>query len=216
MAQAKNSAPLWRRTLVMLPSIPGIGLGVSFFMVANMGMDPFTSFQAAISPRCGLSVGALSVLLNCAIVLAFVFIDRHLIGVGSVAFAIGIGPCINFFSGLLYRFIPHDPSLPVALVLILLGTLTIAASIANYLPLRLGAQATDMISITLGRVTHKTFGFGMILFNSITFVIALLCGAVWGLGTLACVFLVGKVVDWISPYLNPLSLKLAGMEQEAA
>lgn len=212
MSDTKTGAPLWRRTLVMLPSVPGIGLAVALLMKANMGMDPFTSFQSAISPMTGLSVGTWSVILNSAIVIAFLFIDRKLIGLGSVVFAAGIGPFINLFSGLLDKLFPGTLPLWSALICVLAGTVIISASIANYLPLQLGAQATDMISITLGRLTHKTVGFGMILFNGVMFVIAVLLGAVWGLGTLSCVFLVGKLVDWLSPVLNPLSLRLAGME----
>ena len=215
MSDIRNSAPLWRRTLVMLPSVPGIGLAVALLMKANMGMDPFTSFQAAISPMTGLSVGAWSVILNSAIVVAFFFIDRKLIGLGSVVFAAGIGPFINLFSSLLDRLLPGEMPLWMALLCVLAGSCVISASIANYLPLQLGAQATDMISITLGRLTHRTVGFGMILFNAAMFLIAVLLGAVWGLGTLSCVFLVGKLVDWISPVLNPISMRLAGMEMAA-
>ena len=207
----KNNS-LLRRTMVMLPSVFSIGLAVSLFIKANLGADAFSSFQIALSQKTGLSVGALSVVCGVVIVSAFFFIDKTLIGIGSVAFAAGVGPSISFCTHMLSLLFPAQPAFAVGIIYVTLGLLLTALAVANYLPLNLGAQATDMVAIAISRVTKKTVGFGMLVFNVALFTAAFLLGAPMGIGTIICVAFTGKLVDVVSPRWEPICKRLAGMK----
>ena len=207
-----SAASYMRRALVMIPSVPVAAFGVALFLLGNLGADPFTSFQLAVGQLIGISVGTMSVILNVLILVAYFFIDRPLIGFGSIAFAAGMGPCINFFYALLGHTLPNPPSFALALIYISVGAVLLAAAICHYLALNLGAQATDLIALNIAKKTKKTYGFGLSCFNLVLFISAVLLGSPWGIGTLVCVFVVGRLVDWFSHFLNPISKKLAGMQ----
>lgn len=201
-----------RRVCIMLPSVVLTGLAVALMVHANIGADAYSSLQIALSAITGLSVGVLSIICNVLVIFAFFFIDRSLLGIGSVAFALGVGTFIDVFGKLLARVLPTVQPFWLSVLYACIGTFLMAFSIANYLPLGLGAQSVDMIAITIGKTMNKSVGTGLFVFNAVVFVIAFLLGGPWGVGTLLCVFGVGKLVDLIAPKWTPIVKKLAETE----
>ena len=202
-----------RRTLVMLPAVPLMALGISLCVFGNLGSDPFTAFQQGIGNLSGLQVGDVSMICNVSIVVAFIFIDRKMVNVGSVIFAFCTGPCINFFNGVIRSIAGAEFATGwVAYLYPVIGNLLITLALAYYLPIDLGIQALDMLSLTVGeRMLKKTYGVGLYIVYAVMFALALLMKAPWGFGTLVSILLVGKGVDLLKPRLTPMVYKLAGM-----
>lgn len=209
----KPNTHYMRRVFVMLPSVILTGLAVALMAHAGIGADAYSSLQIALSTITGLSVGVLSIICNVLVISAFFFINRSLLGIGSVAFALGVGTFINIFSNIFTRVLPIIQPFWLSVLYACIGTFLMAFSIANYLPLGLGTQPVDMIAITIGKALHKSVGTGLFVFNAAVFVIAFLLGAPWGVGTLLCVFGVGKLVDIITPKWTPVVKKLAGLTE---
>lgn len=208
-----------RRTLVMLPDIPVMALGVAMYTFANLGGDPFTSFQQGISLRTGIPMGYSSMACNIGILIIFLFINRKMIHVGSIVFSFGLGPFINLWLALFEKIFPNGlEGNPVVRYLFpIIGTLVIIVTLAYYLPIDLGIQALDMIAITIGeKLLHKTYGWGLYITYGVMFVIAILMGAPWGFGTLVATFCVGKGVDIVRSRIAPTIQKWCGIKPAAS
>ncbi len=208
----KTNTHFARRVCIMLPSVVLTGLAVALMVHANIGADAYSSLQVALSNLTGLSVGVVSIACNVLVLSAFFFIDRSLLGIGSVAFSLGVGTFINIFGNILVRVLPVQQPLWLSVVYACIGTFLMAFSIVNYLPLNLGAQSVDMIAITIGKALHKSVGTGLFVFNVVVFIIAFVLGGPWGIGTLLCVFGTGKLVDLMTPWWTPIVKKMAHMD----
>lgn len=200
-----------RKTITMLPTVPVLCFGVSLCLIAAMGNDPFTSFQQGISRQVNIPIGTASLLCNIILFIPFIFIDRKMIGSGSIIMCFGIGPFIEIWNGVLMPMFPAEISIAARVGLVLLGTLFIVVSLAWYIPLNVGLQPLDMASLYLGKMVHKSYGIGLMIFNVVAFIFALIMGADWGFGTLVNVVCVGKLIDWAMPIIGPLSCRVAGI-----
>lgn len=199
-----------RSTLVMLPAVPIIACGVAFYLLTRLGADPFTSFQQGIAIRLGTSVGNISLAVNILILILFLFIDRKLIGIGSILFCFGIGPCINLFSGILGSFFVGPFDWPMLALFLVVGTVLIVLGLAYYIPIGVGIQPLDMVATKIGQLLHSTYGVGLTIFYILLTIGAYFLGGDIGIGTIIEVFLVGKLVDWCTPFMGKLSKALAG------
>ena len=103
-----------KRFFMMIFSILLMGFGISLFSYSDMGVDPFTSMNMAISGKIGISFGFYQMCINCVILIAIAFLGRHLIGFGTVvnmvgvrcAFAYGKIPCFTLSLNALRRNFP--------------------------------------------------------------------------------------------------------------
>ena len=62
-------------------------------------------------------------------------------------------------------------------------------------------------------IVHKSYGVGLMISYAILFVLGVIMGAPWGIGTLVAVLGFGKIIDWLMPIFEPFSYKIAGMVQ---
>ena len=60
----------WRKLACLLPAVPLMALGISCNITADLGSDPYTSFQQGLAGLTGLRVGTVSVLVNVAIAIS--------------------------------------------------------------------------------------------------------------------------------------------------
>ena len=199
-----------RKILVMIPAVPVIAFGVAFYLLAGQGADPFTSFQQGISMHVGVSVGTISLIMNLAILVLFLLFNRKLVGVGSVVFTFGIGPCIDLFGGLLGGLFPGEQPWYMIALFLGIGTVLIVLGLAYYLPIGAGIQPLDMVATVIGQLVKKTYGVGLTIFYLLLVLGTFILGAPIGVGTLIEAVFVGKLVDWCTPFMGKLSGRLAG------
>ena len=135
-----------KRFFMMIFSILLMGFGISLFSYSDMGVDPFTSMNMAISSKIGISFGFYQMCINCVILIAIAFLGRHLIGFGTVVNMVGVGYICEFFTSLYDAHLPVEKSLALRLVLMLFGVifLSLAAALQSLLLLlqkkRLGKE----------------------------------------------------------------------------
>ncbi len=200
----------WRKLACLLPAVPLMALGISCNITADLGSDPYTSFQQGLAGLTGLRVGTVSVLVNVAIVLLFLLLDRSLINVGAVVFSLGCGPFVNLFLPLLQALWGAHPALWVRALFLAAGIGCIVLALSYYIPVGLGAEPIDMLAIYIGRLVRRTYGMGLNILNALLFVAAVLMGAPFGVGTVANVLCIGKFTDLLMARLGPLVRRLTG------
>jgi uncharacterized membrane protein YczE len=95
-------APLAGRIALLVTGILVIGLGSAFYIGASMGAGPRDSLMLVLAARTGVRVGVVRALLESSVtVLGFAL--GGTVGIGTLAFAFGIGPAVELSFWMLDR-----------------------------------------------------------------------------------------------------------------
>lgn len=145
-----------KRFFMMIFSILLMGFGISLFSYSDMGVDPFTSMNMAISSKIGISFGFYQMCINCVILIAIAFLGRHLIGFGTVVNMVGVGYICEFFTSLYDAHLPVEKSLALRLVLMLFGVIFLSLAASMYFTSNLGVAPYDATGFVLDDRTLMT------------------------------------------------------------
>ena len=90
------------RIALVAVALPFFGVGSAFYICASMGAGPRDSLMLVASKRLGIRIGAARTGLEIA-VLAIGFALGGTVGIGTLVFALGIGPAVELSFWLLER-----------------------------------------------------------------------------------------------------------------
>lgn len=203
-----------RRILLVIPAVIGMGFSLSFLIRTNLGGDPYTCMNLAISNRIGISFGHWQALLNVLLLGIVVFCDRSFIGIGTVANMFLVGYCVDFFTSIENFFLPEEiTSLPVRGIIAVPALILFVISAALYLCCELGAAPYDAAAFLLhkGITSNKKlqklpFRAVRIPYDFLACGIALLFGGTIGVVTVFISLFLGPVVDKTGAFLKKRSL----------
>jgi uncharacterized membrane protein YczE len=99
-----RDAPLPLRLLTTAGGIAAVAIGSALYLGAHLGPGPRDGLMVAIHQRTGWPVGAARAALECTVLLAGILLGGP-VGVGTVAFALGIGPAVQ----LAFRVLRQTP-----------------------------------------------------------------------------------------------------------
>ncbi len=202
-----------RRCLAIIPSIPVAALGVLLCVAAEWGSDPLTTFEVGLANMFGVQLGTASLAFEGIIFFVFLAVRRDLTNFGTLAWCFLIGPSMNVISIWLMPLLPAAAEMSVGfkLFLIVAGSVLIILSLAYYIPIGLGYQASDILAFIAADIIKKSYGIGLIVAYAVLFVLGVAMGASWGLCTLLAVLGYGPIIDRLMPIFEPFSFKVAGM-----
>jgi uncharacterized protein len=193
-----------RKAIMLLPAVPLLAFSISLTLFANLGSDVYTSFQQGVALRCGADVGTVNTVFSICILIGFLFIDRSLVNIGSLFMCAGIGPFMTLFGHLLRTLISGPMTLWPRVALLCVGTLIGSIALSWYIQINLGVQPMDMLIVTIAKVSRKTYGIAVYIFDALMLLGTLLMGGTLGLGTIVNILCTGKLVDIIMPRLKPV------------
>lgn len=104
-----SDAPLSVRIVLMVAGILVTGIGSAFYIGAGMGAGPRDSLMLVTSRRTGVRIGLTRAAIEVAVTLAG-FALGGTVGIGTLAFAFGIGPAVELSFWLLERSPLADPA----------------------------------------------------------------------------------------------------------
>lgn len=185
------------KSCLILPAVFVCGLGVSLFVRANLGSDPVTMLEIAISKIIGLSLGQSALYFEGLIFILFFFLNRKLIYVGSFLFSFGIGPSIDLSEKWLNYFLGTSQGLSWQIFYTISGTLLICWSLAFYIPLNYGYQTSDILTLSVSEWLHLNYGWSLIVVYGTLFILALLLGGPLGIGTVIATLAYGPIIEWM-------------------
>lgn len=99
---ALSDTALAIRTALMVGGILIIGIGTGFYVGAGMGAGPRDSLMLVTSRRSGVRIGITRATIEVAVTV-FGFALGGTVGIGTLAFAFGIGPAVELSFWLLER-----------------------------------------------------------------------------------------------------------------
>lgn len=186
-------------------------LGVTMFLVSELGTDTFTVFIQGLSLLTGLSIGTVHVITLCLIMLLLLIFTRGYIKPGSVICAFFGGPIIDFFLWLSDGRISAASPLYMRICVMILGLVILALGMSVVIQSEAGTGPNDLIAIVLTDKL-KRFQFRWVRVGCDVFfvIFGYLLGGVVGVGTVAAVILTGPVVQFWLPRSQKLVKKIYG------
>jgi len=195
----------WKRLIIVVVAVIMMGFALSFLILVDMGTDPCTMMNRAISAKLGMSFGNWQALLNTILLVVVVIFGGRNLGFGTIANMFLVGYSTDFFLWLVPKFIPTEifavnwvrgvVFIPALILFI------IAASI--YMDVDMGTSPYDAISFILSeRIKKVPFQLVRIVYDFLVIGIALLFGAKLQIVTVLMALTLGPVISFLGPKLE--------------
>lgn len=206
-----------RRIAAMLTAVVIMGLGVSLFLLGAMGADPFSTINLGVSSKLGLTFGAWQAVFNGVLLLLVLFLDRSMLGLGTLGNMFLVGFSADFFTPLLERLFTAPEAIPLwgRLLLTLGGVAMQIIGCSFYVTSNLGMAPYDCISFIVPNRTKIPFRWWRIISDLVCVTVGFLCGAKVGLGTLIMAFGTGPLLPLCNKYLAAPLLKIQEIKNTA-
>ena len=193
------------RILLLLVGLTIAHLGVTLFLQADLGSDPFNVLIQGLFRRipwpAGLQVthGRVHIGVSLLIILVLLFVDRSYIRIGTVlCMALG-GPIIDMFTVVLKNVIHRESPLPWRLFCLVLGCVILAFGMTMVIRSEAGTGPNDLVGVVISDKLHRKFGIVRIVVDVCFAGIGFLLGGTLGVGTIICAALVGPVAQVFLP-----------------
>lgn len=197
------------RLLFLLVGLVIAHLGVTLFLLTDLGADPFNVLIQGIFRTLGPYIpgsthGYTHATVCILIMLILVIIDKGYVKAGTlVCMAFG-GPIIDVFTLFLRHLVHPGNPFVVRLLTLALGCIILAFGMTIVIKSDAGTGPNDLVAIVLSEKLSKPFGPVRILVDVCFVASGFLMGGAVGIGTIISAFLVGPVADRFLPYSEKL------------
>lgn len=198
------------RMLVAAIGLIFCGIGVGLSLYADLGVDPASVMETGVARVTGLSFGTATALINLAILLVVLFIDRSYINISSLLAIFFIGYVADAVTWVLNLVFLQSPSLAGRIALLLIGNVIIALGVAVYIVPKLGVGAIDLVSQIISDKGHLTYRWVRIAGDLSYLLIGWALGGAVGVGTVVSAFMVGPVVQFWRPIVYKVTDRIPG------
>ena len=193
------------RVLLLLLGLTIAHLGVTLFLLANLGSDPFNVLIQGLHGLIpAVTHGTVHIAVSLLIILALLVIDRSYVRIGTFLCMILGGPIIDVFNLLLAGIIHPGSPMAVRVVAVILGCGILAFGMTIVIKSQAGTGPNDLVAVVLSDKTKWKFGPVRVAVDLLFALTGFLLGGTLGAGTLICMAVVGPVAQ----VFMPLSEKL--------
>lgn len=187
-----------RKFIMMIFGVLLIGLGVSVFTYSDLGVDPFTSMNMAISAKLGMSFGFYQMCINIVILAFVALFAKRLISIGTVVNMICVGYICEFFTSVFSSFFPGQNTLAVRIILMLLGVAVLSLGASMYFTSDLGVAPYDATGFILDDKTKIDYKWCRVITDLVCAAVGFLFAGPVGIGTIVTAFMMGPVVSFFN------------------
>ena len=198
----KSGKEILLRVVILIIGLTIAHLGVTLFLLANLGTDPFNVLIQGLHRLIGspkITHGTVHISICFLIILILLFVDRSYIGIGTVICMFCGGPIIDFFTLLLGPLFAGEVSLIVRIAVNFLGCVILAFGMTIVIKSKAGTGTNDLVAVVLSDKLKKPFGIVRVIVDLIFTGIGFALGGTVGIGTIICAFLVGPVANFFFP-----------------
>ena len=194
------------RVIIILIGLTIAHLGVTLFLLSNLGADPFNVLVQGLfrllSGLTGWQVlthGYTHVAICFLIILVLLLVDRSYVKIGTILCMICGGPIIDFFTDILDALQIGERAFGIKVIVLALGCVILAYGMTIVIKSEAGTGPNDLVAVVLSDKTKKAFGIVRIIVDVTFVLIGFLLGGKAGIGTVICAFLVGPVAGIFLP-----------------
>lgn len=201
-SSGKSLVRVWLpRVVLLLVGLTIAHLGVTLFLLANLGSDPFNvMIQGLQRLTPALTHGTVHIAVSLLIILVLLVVDRSYVRIGTFLCMILGGPIIDVFNVLLGGMVNESSPIAVRIVAVVLGCGILAFGMTIVIKSQAGTGPNDLVAVVLSEKTHWPFGPVRIGVDVLFALVGFLLGGVIGVGTLICMAVVGPVAQVFMPF----------------
>lgn len=193
------------RLCIVFAAIITMGFAISFLLLINLGSDPCTMLNDAVSRKLGISFGTWQALLNCILLFIVVLFGARNLGFGTLVNVFLTGYAIDFFSWLWRQILPMEifEIMWVRIAVLIPALLLFLLSAAFYMVVDLGTAPYDAIPYVISmRLPNVPFRTVRMIFDFSVIAIAFVCGGTFGIVTILMAFTIGPAIAWLGNYIQ--------------
>ena len=194
------------RVVILLVGLVIAHLGVTLFLLADLGADPFNVFvQGVFRTLCKLfshpllTHGNTHVCISLIIIIILLAVDRSYVKIGTLLCMILGGPIIDGFTFLLTPLFSALPFLWFKIVMLAAGCLILAFGMSIVIKSEAGTGPNDLVAVVISDKIRKKFSVIRVIVDFSFVLIGFLLGGRFGAGTVICAFLVGPAAGFFLP-----------------
>lgn len=180
--------------------------GVTLFLLADLGSDPFNVLVQGIFRTLQrvtgwefLTHGYTHIGINLLIILILLFVDRTYIKIGTIFCMAFGGPIIDFFTIILGGFLNAGNPFIIRLITLACGCLILAYGMTVVMKSDAGTGPNDLVAIAISDKGHFPFGITRTVTDISFVLVGFLLGGKFGIGTIVCACLVGMIAERFLP-----------------
>lgn len=201
-----NMKELLLRVIILMIGLTIAHLGVTLFILADLGSDPFNVLVQGIFRTIGgildwsfITHGRVHIVICFIIILALLAVDKSYVKIGTVLCMIFGGPIIDIFTIVLAPIFQISDSLVFKIILLALGCVILAYGMTIVIKSDAGTGPNDLVSVVISDKTKKKFSIVRIIVDVSFVVVGFILGGSLGIGTIICAFCVGPVAGHFLP-----------------
>ena len=200
-------------------------LGVTLFLLADLGSDPFNVFIQGLLRRIQsltasphITHGRVHMAVSFLIIIVLLIADRSYIRIGTVICMVFGGPIIDVFTALLGPMNISAMPLWTRILVNCLGCVILACGMTIVICSEAGTGPNDLVAVVISDKLRKKFGIVRICVDVCFALLGFVMGGTLGIGTVICAFLVGSVASVFMPLNRKLIEKTvnAGLKKAQA
>lgn len=205
------------RVMLLLAGLVIAHLGVTLFLQADMGSDPFNVLIQGLYrffpwPKF-MTHGNVHVGVSFLIILVLLLVDRGYIRIGTLLCMILGGPIIDLFTLVLGGAIHSGSSIILRLFSVILGCVILSFGMTIVIQSQAGTGPNDLVAVVISDKTGWKFGAVRIVVDICFAGAGFLLGGTVGLGTVVCACLVGPMAQIFLPISHKICGKLLGEKE---
>ena len=205
----KLSLRTWTlRVILLLVGLTVAHLGVTLFLQADLGSDPFNVmiqglFRFLPWPAF-MTHGNVHVGVSFLIILVLLVVDRSYIRIGTLLCMILGGPIIDLFTVVLAPVIHNGSPMAWRLLALVIGCVILAFGMTIVIKSQAGTGPNDLVAVVISDKLKRKFGVVRILVDVGFALAGYLLGGTLGIGTIVCACLVGPTAQIFMPISEKL------------
>lgn len=197
-----------RKFIMMIFGVLLIGFGVSVFSYSDMGVDPFTSMNMAISAKTGISFGFYQMCINIIILVFIAVFAKKLISIGTVFNMLSVGYICELFTAIFNNFLPQQNSQTVKIILMIFGVCILSLGASLYFTSDLGVAPYDAIGFVLNDKSKIAYKWCRVITDLVCAVIGFIFAGPVGAGTIVTAFMMGPVISFFNKNVSEKLLNM--------
>lgn len=194
------------RVVILFVGLIIAHFGVSLFLLANLGSDPFNVMIQGLSRSIVnvvssplVSHGNTHMAVSILIIIVLLFVDRKYIKVGTLICMFCGGPIIDAFNMMLGSVITPGSAMSIRVISNILGCIILALGMSIVIKSDAGTGPNDLVGVVISDKMKRKFSIIRMIVDACFLMCGWFLGGVVGIGTVICLFLVGPVAGFFLP-----------------
>lgn len=192
-----------QRILILFAGLVVAHLGVSLFLLADLGSDPFNVMIQGLSRMMNIGFmthGNTHMSISILIIIILLFVDKSYIKIGTLICMFCGGPVIDLFNFLLGNLITPESHIALRIICNALGCVILACGMSVVIKSDAGTGPNDLVGVVISDKLHKKYSIVRMCVDGSFLILGWLLGGAVGIGTIICLFLVGPVAGFFLPH----------------